>query len=94
MRVTFENELFEYDEGGWHFVAVPLDLSEDLKQEYADSARGFGSLRVEATVGSSTWRTSVFPSKSGEYLLPVKKPVRTAEDLLAGDVIAVTLELL
>jgi hypothetical protein len=38
--------------------------------------------------------TSVFPSSSGSYLLPVKKPVRRAEGLEAGDVVTVELELI
>ena len=37
-------------------------------------------------------RTSVFPdAASGSYLLPVKRPVRRANDLEAGDVVRVLL---
>ena len=53
---------------------------------------GFGSLRVEVTIGSTTWRTSVFPdTKRGTYLLPVKKQVRTAEGLAGGSVCSIEL---
>jgi hypothetical protein len=41
-------------------------------------------VRVTVTVGGSTWQTSVFPTKTGTYVLPVKKPVRTAENLTEG----------
>lgn len=52
----------------------------------AGPPRGFGSVRVEATVGGTTWRTSVFPdSRGGSYVLPVKRAVREAEDLDDGD---------
>ena len=54
---------------------------------------GFGSVRVEARIGATTWRTSVFPDKRG-YVLPVKKAVRRAESLEVGDPARVTLELL
>jgi len=42
-------------------------------------------VRVDVTVGATSWRTSIFPdSKTGTYLLPVKKAVRLAEHLEAG----------
>ena len=48
--------------------------------------RGFGSVRVDVTVGATSWRTSIFPdSKTGTYLVPVKKAVRVAEHLEPGD---------
>jgi hypothetical protein len=91
----FDAELWEHDgEGSWHFVSVPLELSEDIRARCAHVARGFGSLRVSARVGGTSWTTSVFPSSTGEYQLPVKKQVRRAERLEAGDVVEVALELL
>jgi len=46
----------------------------------------FGSVRVAVTIGTTSWRTSIFPdSKTGTYLLPVKKEVRDAEKLQTGD---------
>ena len=51
-------------------------------------------MRVRVTIGSSTWHTSLFPdSKARSYVLPVKKPVRTAEGIVAGDQVDVTIEL-
>lgn len=51
-------------------------------------------MRVEVTVAPTTWATSIFPSKeTGSYLLPVKKAVRQAADLEAGDDVTVTLTL-
>lgn len=91
---SFEAPLWEYDEGGWHFVTVPLDLSEEVRELGAGVARGFGSLRVRATVGGTTWTTSVFPSKDGCYLLPVKRQVRRAEGLEADEPVAVALDFL
>ncbi len=54
--------------------------------------RGFGSVRVEATIGKTSWKTSIFPdSRSGTYLLPLKASVRRAEDLVDGDEITFAL---
>jgi Domain of unknown function (DUF1905) len=45
-------------------------------------------------VGATSWRTSIFPdSKTGAYLLPVKKAVRVAEHLEAGDQVQAQLHL-
>jgi hypothetical protein len=79
--------------GAWAFVSVPAPESEDIRFESAPPV-GFGSVRVEVTVGSSTWRTSLFPdSKRGVYVLPMKKAVRREEDLQVGDEVQVSLVL-
>ena len=47
--------------------------------------RGFGTVPVEATIGSTTWRTSLLrDADNGCYLLLLKKAVRVAEGLAAG----------
>jgi hypothetical protein len=49
-------------------------------------------LRVEVTIGETRWSTSIFPDrKRGTYVLPVKKSVRIAEQLVAGAPAAVSL---
>jgi hypothetical protein len=58
-------------------------------------APGFGSVRVEAKIGSTTWRTSLFPdSKTGSFLLPLKARVRALENITAGDRVALSVEIL
>ena len=43
-------------------------------------------------IGSTEWRTSVFPSKdAGRFLLPIKASVRKAEAIAEGDVVTVQL---
>ena len=88
----FDAELWLWDgDAAWHFITVPPDLSDDI-EEQAGERRGFGSVPVEVTIGSSTWTTSLFPdTKRGAYLLPVKKQVRTREGIEAGDVVTVGL---
>ena len=78
----------------WWFVTVPVDLTDALRLT-AGPPRGFGSVRVEVTVGATTWRTSVFPdTHRGAFLLPIKRAVRHAEDLDDGDDVTVTLRVL
>ena len=93
MGLTFSAELWEHHgEGAWHFVTVPPELSEEIRHR-SGPRRGFGSVRVQVTVGGSTWSTSVFPSKPDAFVLPVKRAVRDKEGLAAGDVVDVRLEL-
>lgn len=83
------------DEGGsWHFVTVPEDLSGQIRAQSLAVRGGFGSVRVEATINGVRWRTSVFPQKSGGYILPVKKEVRRRANIAAGDDVVLRLELL
>ena len=79
---------------GWHFVSLPPEISTDITDITAGIRRGFGSVRVAVTVGSTSWRTSIFPdSKTGAYLLPVKKAVRVAERLDVGDQVKAQLQI-
>ena len=94
MGDRFQAELWEWEaKGGWFFVTLPDELADDIRARTDDGLRrGFGSVRVEATIGGSTWRTSIFPESGGDsFVLPVKKPVRTAEGIGPGDTVAVSL---
>lgn len=83
--VTFVAPLWLWEgNAAWHFVTVPPELSDAIEFRTAarDQQRGFGSVRVEVTVGATTWRTSLFPDTTrGAYVLPVKREVRDREDL-------------
>jgi hypothetical protein len=96
--VVFDAELWIWDArrtDSWTFVSLPADASEEIRELAGEARRGFGSRRVRVTVGGSTWTTSIFPdSGSGTYVLPIKRPIREAESLDAGDVATVTLELI
>lgn len=91
---VFRAEIWEHspgDPGSWHFLTLPGEVSDEIAME-AGPREGFGSVRVEASIGSTTWRTSLFPdSAAGSYVLPLKKPVRRAERLYAGDACEVAL---
>ncbi|MBY0687775.1 DUF1905 domain-containing protein [Microbacterium marinilacus] len=62
MRIEFEAEVVRWQARteAWYFVHVPEEISRDLR-ELPAPRRGFGSLRVEARIGGTTFRTSIFP---------------------------------
>lgn len=90
--LEFEAPVWLYTgQAAWHFVTLP-DEAGDQVRFVAGQRQGFGSVRVRATVGATSWTTSVFPDrKSGSFLLPVKADVRKREAISAGDRIAVSL---
>jgi len=95
--VEFDAELWIWDArkaDSWVFVSLPAGASEEIRELTDGTRRGFGSVRVRVTVGDSTWSTSIFPdSASGRYVLPIKRLVRKAQELEAGDVATVKVEL-
>lgn len=95
ITVTAPIWLWSGEGGSWHFVTVPPEQALEIRLESAASGirRGFGSVRVAAAINGVRWRTSVFPQKSGGYLLPVKAAVRRAAGIAAGDEVTVSLEL-
>jgi Domain of unknown function (DUF1905) len=97
VRVVFEAELWLWDArraDTWIFVSLPAGESEEIHDLAGGLRRGFGSVRVRATIGSSTWTTSIFPGSQAAYVLPLKRPVRVAETLDVGDRATVTVELI
>lgn len=89
----FSSELWEAEQAeAWVFLTLPPDVGDDVRL-LSGPPRGFGSVRVEVTLGGSTWRTSVFPDKTRGYVLPVKAAVRRREGVDVGDRVTVTLTL-
>ena len=102
VRFTAPIKTYLIEEGydPMHFVTVTGEAAEQVagyelvrRLEYG-KRRGFGSVKVEVRLGSSTWKTSVFPMKEGGWFLPLKKPVRLAEGLAEGDEVEVALTLI
>lgn len=90
---SFRAELWLYPgEAAWHFLTLPMDVAEEIREESAAFRKGFGSVRVTAQARGQSWQTSLFPdAQSGSYLLPVKKSVRTAAHLATGEEVEVRL---
>ncbi len=86
--------LWQVENGSWVFVALPFPVADEVDELTRGRQGGFGSVRVEVTLGPTTWRTSLFPDKDRKtYVLPVKKAVRTAADVTVGDVVHLRLRL-
>jgi hypothetical protein len=95
MRFEFTAPLWVWEgPAAWYFVTVPVELSDDIKDVTEGLRGGFGSVRVSAAIGTTRWQTSIFPdSRTGAFMLPMKKQVRQAVGLQVGDECTVVLEL-
>jgi hypothetical protein len=92
---SFRGELWHYpEEAGWHFITLPVELAEELRDDAGPLRKAFGSVKVSASIAGQRWSTSLFPdSKTSSYLLPVRKDIRAAAGIYAGDEVDVELEL-
>lgn len=78
----------------WHFLTLPFEVTDQIDEITHESKRGFGSVRVQVTIGTSTWATSVFPDNGRKsFILPVKAAVRKAEGLAVDVACQVRLQL-
>lgn len=89
------------DRGTYHLVTIggehahAIATQATLHRMEFGKGRGFGSVKVIARIGATTWRTSVFPqSRQSEWILLVSKKVMRAEDLAEGDAVRLELELI
>jgi hypothetical protein len=81
------------EHASWHFASVDKETSAYIKAN-REPEPGFGSIKAEITIGSTNWKTSLFPSKIGEYCIPIKASVRKAEKIKDGDEMKLSFKIL
>jgi len=92
MRFEFTGKVWVWKgPAPWHFVTVPAKQSRDLKAILGLVTYGWGMVPVQAQVGRTKWKTSMW-YKDGRYVLPLKASVRQAEKIKTGDKITVRLD--
>lgn len=77
-------------QGAWHFVYVPKDLSQRIKDAARNKKKiGFHFVKIKATIGKTSWQTTLFPTKDGPYLIAIKADVRHKENIAEGDTVTI-----
>ena len=71
----------------WMYIPIPNEKVPNVRPG------GWGSIPVIATIGKTTWKTSLFPTKEVGYFLPVKKSVAKKESLTVGKLVKATFSL-
>ncbi|MCH1883293.1 DUF1905 domain-containing protein [Agrococcus sp. ARC_14] len=74
------------------FAPVPSDEAEIIRDSASELTYGWGVIPAEATIGGTTFTTSLFP-RDGGYLLPIKVAVQRAEGVAIGDEVTVRMRL-
>jgi hypothetical protein len=68
--------------GGWYFVSLPLELSNEIRGNLQRQEEGWGRLKAIAKIGNSEWSTAIwFDTKHNTYLLPIKADIRRHEKI-------------
>lgn len=79
---------------GWHMIYLPKEGAQKIRKSFGAMHRGWSSLPVLATIGKTSWRTSIFFDKRNDtYILPLKALVRKKEGLFAKDRVEFTIEI-
>lgn len=74
------------------FAALPDHACAAIDDVARAVTYGWGMVPVTATIGGTTWTTSMWP-RNGGYLLPLRDAVRRAERLESAASVIVTLRI-
>lgn len=75
------------------FAPVPDAHFGEIRFAAHEASYGWGVVPVTATIGGTTFTTSLFP-RNGGYLLPIKVAVQRAEAIGLGDTIRATIAII
>lgn len=79
---------------GWTFVALPKELSIEIRENFKMQEEGWGRLKATIKVGKSEWNTAIwFDTKEDTYLLPLKTAIRKKEKIELGKEVTVIINL-
>ena len=81
-------EIFDKDNMPWWFVRVPKKLSSPY-EILADR----GLIAVTASVGKTSWQTSLLPYGDNTHFIALPQKVRKANDIQLDDKISIEFEI-
>lgn len=114
LEYTFTDvvRLWQGSKSSWHYVSLPQTMSDEihtLSQYHQSKRRGWGAVKVVATVlacqslsilnqskpgESIVWQTSIFPAFDHKrYALFLKAEIRKRAELYAGEEVMIQLQL-
>ncbi|MCL2595161.1 MAG: DUF1905 domain-containing protein [Promicromonosporaceae bacterium] len=97
LRIAFISPLYsgQFEQGFSTWVELDGETVRTITSPSIPRA-AFGSIPCTATIGATTWKTSVFPGDagSGGFFLRVAKKVREAESLEVDAPVTVHLDIL
>lgn len=93
MELEFDGRVWEWrGPAPYYFVTVPDEGCAAIADAAALVTYGWGMIPVTATLGDTTWTTSLWP-KDDTYVVPLKVAVRRAEAVDVDDTVTVRLQI-
>jgi hypothetical protein len=78
--------------GGWYFVSLPIELSNEIRGTLQWQEEGWGRLKAIAKIGNSEWNTAIwFDTKHSTYLLPIKAEIRRKEKIELNQMLEISI---
>lgn len=77
-----------------HYVTITAELGRKIKGLSEGPRRGFGAIKVEATLGFTSWQTSIFPIREKGYILLLNRRIREKENIYEGKKVEVKIQLI
>ncbi len=74
--------------GGWIYIQAPLEYTE-LFKPFEER----GLIAIHATIGTSSWKTSLMPKGDGSHFIAIPKKIRAKENIHVGNTIKVEFKL-
>jgi len=83
IKYEFSAKIWQHSaQGGWYFVSLPIELSDEIRENLKWREEGWGRLKVSVKIGNSEWNTAIwFDTKYHTYLLPIKAEIRRKEKI-------------
>lgn len=92
---TIKGKVWRYKgDGPWHFVYVNKELSQKIRDTARNNKKATSFVRIKATIGKTSWQTSLFPTKDGPYVLCIKAEIRAKEGITDGNIVTAVCNLL
>lgn len=91
---TFRNKVRKDPKAqGWYFIRLNNMLSRKIKGLPDKKESKLGLVRAIATVGETSWATTLFPTKKGNYVMSIIRNVCQKEKIEDRDILIVKIEI-
>jgi hypothetical protein len=93
IKYKFSAKIWQHSAlGGWYFVSLPIELSNEIRGNLQWQEEGWGRLKAIAKIGNSEWNTAIwFDTKHSTYLLPIKAEIRRKEKIELNQMLEISI---
>jgi len=89
----FKGKVWKDPAANWYFVSLDQKLTDEIKANPNSKTNEYGLIKAEATVGKTSWKTTLFPTKNGNLVFAIKADIRKKENIQDGDTLNIKITL-